>query len=111
MGSPLAPILANIFMRWFEEKLFLTYTGTLPKVYRRYVDDSFLLFENKDDVKPFFHFANDIHPNIKFTKDEESAERKFFPFLDVKISRFNDRFHTQTYYKPTHTGLYIHKLV
>ena len=70
------------------------------------VDDSFLLFENKDDVKPFFDFANDIHPNIKFTKDEESAERTFFPFLDVKISRFNDRFHTQTYYKPTHTGLY-----
>ena len=33
MGSPLAPILANIFMRNFEEKAFNNFTGTHPKFY------------------------------------------------------------------------------
>ena len=50
-GSPLAPILANIFMRNFEEKAFNNFTGTHPKFYRRYVDDSFLLFQDKSEVQ------------------------------------------------------------
>ena len=46
MGSPLGPILANIFMCNLEEKVLNTFNGSKPLVYRRFVDDSFLVFES-----------------------------------------------------------------
>ena len=53
MGSPLTPILANIFIRRFEENAIQNYTGQMPSLYRRYVDDSFLIFRDKTHVLPF----------------------------------------------------------
>lgn len=100
----MAPVLANIFMRNFEEKALDTYQGPKPSFYRRYVDDSFLIFRDRLHVSPFFEFLNSLHPNIKFTKEEESGES--FPFLDIKIQKENNKFSTSTYYKPTHTGVY-----
>ena len=105
MGSPLAPVLANIFMRWFEEKAISEYTGPQPSFYRRYVDDSFLIFNQASHIDPFFSHMNSIHNNIKFTKEEET-EVGYFPFLDIKITKGNGQFRTSTYYKPTHTDVY-----
>ena len=44
MGSPLGPILANIFMCNFETGALAQYLGTLPLNFYRYVDDCFLVF-------------------------------------------------------------------
>ena len=74
--------------------------------YRRYVDDSFVIFENQVDVQPFFNYINNIHPNIVFTKEEQVNDLSYFPFLDVKVTKIGKTFLTSTYYKPTHTGLY-----
>ena len=106
MGSPLAHVLAIVFMCKFEEDAFSSFIGISPSFYRRYVDDSFLIFDRKESVKPFFDYLNSLHPNIKFTKEEENNEHDFFPFLDIKIKRCSNKFVTQTYYKPTYTGLY-----
>ena len=47
MGSPLGPVLANIFMRYFEEKWVMN--GTVrPSFWYRYVDDTFTMFDSKD---------------------------------------------------------------
>ena len=105
MGSPLAPVLANIFMRKFEENVFALYDGAKPFLYRRYVDDIFLLFKKHEDIHPFFNFLNQQHPNIQFTMETESPDCGF-PFLDVHITRHENSFLTRTYYKQTHTGLY-----
>ena len=43
MGSPLGPILANIFMSRFESKALSKYNGNHPLFYKRYVDDTFFL--------------------------------------------------------------------
>ena len=45
MGSPLGPALANIFVRYYEEKLFSEISK--PAVYFRYVDDIFAIFRNE----------------------------------------------------------------
>ena len=48
MGSPLAPSLANMFLAHIECQLLLnksTYPSNFPKLYLRYVDDTFCLFE------------------------------------------------------------------
>ncbi|XP_037299336.1 uncharacterized protein LOC119190756 [Manduca sexta] len=38
MGSPIAPVVANIFMEWFEERALST-TEDKPRFWWRYVDD------------------------------------------------------------------------
>ena len=47
MSSPLGPVMANIFMCELERKALEQYNGTLPSLYRRYVDDTFLVFKHK----------------------------------------------------------------
>ena len=44
MGSPLAPILDNIFMGFQERNWVNNYNNTKPSFYRRYVDNIFLYF-------------------------------------------------------------------
>ena len=47
MGSPLGPTLANIFMSHDEQKWLSECPQSFkPKLKRRYVDDTFLLFEH-----------------------------------------------------------------
>ena len=45
MGSPLAPTLASVFLSKIENKIKL-FDGNQPLVYKRYVDDIFLVFKN-----------------------------------------------------------------
>ena len=50
MGSPLAPVIANIFMGFHESKWFNEYNVNKPKFHLRYVDDilaAFLLTMSK----------------------------------------------------------------
>ena len=55
MGSPLGPILANLFLVNYESKWLKDCPVQFaPKYNRRYVDDIFLLFRAKDHVKKFF---------------------------------------------------------
>ena len=74
-----------------------------PLHYCRYVDDTFLLFNNINQIEPFLNYINDKHPNIQFTREIE--QNNSLPFLDINIHRINNRFETSIYRKPTFTGL------
>ena len=73
-----------------------------PSFYRRYVDDIFAVFENKEDSFSFLEYLNTKHENIKFTK-EFNVDGKL-PFLDVLVENKNT-LRTSVYHKPTFTGL------
>jgi Reverse transcriptase (RNA-dependent DNA polymerase) len=104
MGSPLGPVLANLFMGVNEREWLSEYSGSKPCFYRRYVDDVFCLFKSVCDVKPFLEYLNSRHPSIKFTVEYET-DRKL-PFLDVLVDGINgDCFTTSIYRKVTFTGL------
>ena len=105
MGSPLGPLFANIFMS-FHEKSWLYNCPSIfkPILYRRYVDDCFLLFRSLDHVPLFLNYLNRQHPNISFTSELEKDGK--LPFLDVDITRLNGKFSTSVYRKPTFTGLF-----
>ena len=105
MGSPLGPLFANIFMS-FHEKTWLSNCPSLFKLllYRRYVDDCFLLFRSLDHIPLFFNYLNSQHPNISFTSEIEHEGK--LPFLDIDVSRSNGKFTTSVYRKPTFTGLF-----
>ena len=103
MGSPLGPVLANIFMCHFEEKWVFNSIGR-PSIWFRYVDDTFTLFDSKSNALHFLQNLNSCHVNIKFTIEFE--ENNVLPFLDVLIKRHNNIFSTSIYRKKTFTGLY-----
>ena len=61
MGSPLGPTLANLFMNHMEKKwLEECPLSFKPVLYRRYVDDSFLLFKSIDHLELFHSYLNSI---------------------------------------------------
>ena len=104
MGSPLAPVLANIFMGFHESKWLNEYNLNKPKFYLRYVDDILAAFDNEQDSLNFLNFLNNRHPNIKFTIEKQINHS--IAFLDVFISGINNQNLTlQTYHKSTYTGL------
>ena len=65
MGSPLGPALANIFVGFYEEKLFSQISK--PSTYFRYIDDTLAIFRNEEESEDFFNQLNCLHPSLKFT--------------------------------------------
>ena len=105
MGSPLGPILANIFLCHHEKKWLRNCPMEFkPMNYIRYVDDTFLLFWDESHIDSFQKYLNEQHPNIKFTVEKE--HENVLPFLDVKVTRSDNQFITGTYRKPTFSGVY-----
>ena len=105
MGSPLGPVLANVFMVDLETKTAPRLNSCMP-VWKRYVDDTFT-FVKKNHIDEVVAALNAFHPNIKFT--HETEESKKIPFLDVLITRREDgNLDTSVYRKPTNNNVYIH---
>ena len=55
MGSWLGPTIANIFLSSHHEQILLKNCPCefKPGIYKRYVDDTFLLFWSKDHIEQF----------------------------------------------------------
>ena len=104
MGSPLGPVLANIFMCHFEERWVMN-GKVRPSLWYRYVDDTFTMFDSKDTACEFLQYLNSRHHSIKFTIEFE--QDNVIPFLDILVKRCpNNTFVTSIYRKKTFTGLY-----
>ena len=89
-GSSLGPVLADIFVGYNENKLFDF--SVKPQFYKRYVDDTFAIFENEAESNEFFNILNFLTPALKFTSEKEEFES--LAFLDVKIQKSNNKFIT-----------------
>ncbi|XP_022838074.1 uncharacterized protein LOC111365110 [Spodoptera litura] len=82
MGSPLAPVVANIYMEWFEGQA-LASAPVRPRHWWRYVDDVFAIV-NREHVAEFVGHLNSVHGSIQFTTEEE--REGMLPFLDVLMT-------------------------
>ena len=63
MGSPLSPVLANIYMEYFEE-MALGSTSLKPSMWLRYVDDTFIFWPHQEDVQILLDHVNSIRSSI-----------------------------------------------
>ena len=104
MGNSISAVLANIFMS-HHEQIWLDNCPIefKPVMYRRYVDDTFLLFRNANHVKTFQDYLNKQHDRIQFTCEIE--KNNSLAFLDCSVTKHGNVFHTSSYRKPTYTGL------
>jgi len=103
MGSSLGPTMAAFALDMIEKKF-----NTSPLFYRRYVDDVFAVFENQLEADNFLHHINSFHANLQFPI--EHSEENQLNFLDVSVTRSNNKFHTDWYMKRTNTGVYLPKI-
>ena len=65
MGSPLGPLIANVFMCSIEEQLDLD--GKMPEFYRWYVDDTLTIMPSVNAASNFLQVLNACHPSVSFT--------------------------------------------
>ncbi|XP_078666122.1 uncharacterized protein LOC144908413 [Branchiostoma floridae x Branchiostoma belcheri] len=104
VGSPVSPIVANLFMEHFEEVAISTAPNPL-KFWGRYVDDTFVI-QKKDRIEEFTAHINQVNSAIKFTVEREKEGK--LPMLDTLIHRRPDgSLYATIYRKPTHTDLYL----
>ena len=61
MGSPLGPVLANVFMGYHERNWINNCENSKPLFYSWYADDTFCLFEHEDDGTVFLDYINSLH--------------------------------------------------
>ena len=103
MGSCLRPSFANAFLCHHE----MTRLSDCPAYfkllyYKRYVDDTFLPFNEVDHIPQFLQYLNSKHNNINFTYELENNAS--LSFLDVLVTRTDNHITTAIYDKSI-TGL------
>ena len=98
------PSYANLFMAKLEETL-LTQTTISPRIWWRYIDDVFAIWDKgQDELENFLQQINTFHNTIKFTA-EWSTDR--VSFLDTTVILDAGTIHTDLYTKPTDTHQYL----
>ena len=82
MGSPLGPVMVNLFMGYYETLRLNTFRECEIILYRRYVDNIICLFNCESK---FFEFLNAQHPNVKFTFEKQVNKQFALPFSAKKL--------------------------
>ncbi|XP_074629399.1 uncharacterized protein LOC141886989 [Acropora palmata] len=101
MGSPLGPLLANVFMYSSIEET-LESEGKMPTYYRRYVDNTLTIMPDKLSADNFLVTLNNCHSSVKFTMEIENDGMLLF--LGTQLLNKS----TQVQTKITKTGLVLH---
>ena len=101
MGNP---HISNVFLCHIEDLIFSTCPDSYkPKFYRRYLDDTFAVFDSETQATNLFQFINSIHKNLSFTI-EKQVDRKL-PFLDLCVANSGGVFQTSVFRKPSFARL------
>ena len=100
LGSPISVTIANLVMETVETKALQTFQNS-PIMWKRYVDDTFVVIK-KNNLETFYeHLAS-----IKFTLEIESNNS--LTFLDVLVvKKKSGNLTTKLYQKPTHPNRFL----
>lgn len=105
MGSPLSGFLACIFLEFLESGPF-KYIIPDDTHYFLYIDDILFIYPQKHDLNKITDRLNRVEPTIKFTHELESNNS--LPFLDILLTRNNNKLEFKVYRKPTCKNDYLH---
>ena len=103
MGKSTSSPLSDVFMEDFEQKALATFPHNDAILFWLRKADDTLVAVHKDHAEGLFTHINSIHPDIKWTKEEE--EEGTIHMLDVSIKRNADgSLAFDVVRKPTHTN-------
>ena len=104
MGSPISPLIANIFMEEFEVKALQSFPHP-HSLWFPFVDDTFVI-NKAEHSQDLLQHINSQDPHIQFTV--EPTQQGSLPFLDTLVTIQPDNtFNTTVYMNPTHTDQYL----
>ena len=104
MGSPVSPIVCNLYMEDLEQKAIQTAPHP-PLWWYRFVDDTHTKLK-KQYAEEFTNHLNSLDPDIKFTTEGE--EDRALAFLDTyTVIQDDSSLKIKIYRKPTHTDQYL----
>ena len=105
MGSPLSPIVANLYMESFEVEAIRSAPHP-PCLWKTFVDDTFTILQSSHKEE-FLEHLNSVDHHIQFTAEDQRSDGAM-PFLDILVIPGGDgSLSTSVYRKPTHTDLYL----
>ena len=107
MGSPLSPIVANLFMEDFESEAPAS-AKFRPRKWNRFMDDTCVIWPHgREKLDLDLGHLNSLFDSIKFTMEVEVDG--CLPFLDILLSRNEDGSISHwVFRKKTHTEQYLH---
>ena len=80
MGSKMGPNYACLFVGYVEEQIGQQYTGTVPQLHKRYIDDVVVIACcSRFELEDYIAFVSHFHPALQFTHTISQTE---LPFLD-----------------------------
>ena len=107
MGKQYAPNFANLYMSRWEEKVLKVLPGPKPKIWLRYIDDIFGIWEGSiKELDIFIESVNKIDKNIQVSGNTSLLDVQF---LDLVIFKTKDsKLASMVYLKPTSSLKLIH---
>ena len=97
MGSKMGPNYTCLFVGYVEEQIGQQYTGTLPRLHKRYIDDVVgIACCSRFELEDYISFVSNFHPALQFTH------------LDINWRISGDRIRTSIHYKASDTHSYLH---
>lgn len=106
MGTPVAPVLATLYLGYYEEQMIMPQLKMSLYLYKRYLDDILIIWKpNPNAPHEFNRFRALLRriPGLSWTWEHHPNEVNF---LDLWIYKFGDRYGIRTHQKVLNLYLY-----
>jgi hypothetical protein len=105
MGTPVAPIVATLYVGYYEETKIIPRFVDHIRYFARYLDDIFLIWDARQDPYSFNKFRATLRqiPGLSWTFEQHYKEATF---LDLCVYRNGNHYYTRTHQKELNLYLY-----
>ena len=104
MGSSFSVEFACLYVAYNELLIRRAYTGRIPELLKRYIDDIFgATTMSREDLLKFIEFVDNFNPALRYTFQVGSSVE----MLDARLSIEERAIDSTIYYKPTASHSYL----